>query len=98
MVSTPMRATVASARRTRHLAMHPHRERQPEQRAIPARSSAVAFTPPTIVTTMANRAGWRQLPDRSARWVSPMQPGQPGPREQQDRETGRVLEHEGLSM
>ncbi len=53
-------------------------------------TSAVALTPPTISTTSANRAGSRHPPWRSDRAVERDHPGQRRPRQQDDRDPGRV--------
>ena len=74
-VSTPMRPTAASARRTAisletHMAYTIH-----STGPMPAKSSAVALTPPTIAMTTANSAGYRQPPSRPARIAMPISHG-----------------------
>ena len=75
IVSAPMRPIAASARRTAisretHMA-YTNQSTGP----MPAKSNAVALTPPTIAITTANHAGHRHPPSRPARIAMPMSQG-----------------------
>ena len=74
-VSTPMRPIAAECAPHRDLLRDPHAYTIHSTGPMPAKSSAVAFTPPTIAMTTANNAGYRQPPSRPARIVMPISHG-----------------------
>ena len=75
-MSAPHLAATSMARRT---GTSPVAAAMISQRtgATPTRTSAVALTLPTVATTSANRAGWRQPPARAARMIRATIQGSP---------------------
>ncbi len=99
-VSTPISAAVAIERpRPARPPMHPHGERRSRARARDRRSTrAVALTPPTVGTTSANSAGWRQPPRRRARSSGPTSHGSAAHGRRITEMRHGVVEDVGLSM